>query len=158
MPELKLEDIGLNLEPIDLRILALLAKDCRISYAEIAREVHLSRMAVRERVMRLISRGIIERFTVQINGNKAGINASLFLEVSAMPSKFESVAQKLAAHPRIESVYAMTGKNLLHVHAYLEDFSRIETFIFEDVYKIDGVTAVDFNLMTRRYKSTRLMT
>ena len=62
---LDFDKLGIHLDKTDIRILKLLANDSRISYAEIAREVHLSRMAVRERVMKMLEEGIIERFTVQ---------------------------------------------------------------------------------------------
>ena len=64
---LDFDKLGIHLDKTDIRILKLLANDSRISYAEIAREVHLSRMAVRERVMKMLEEGIIERFTVQLN-------------------------------------------------------------------------------------------
>ena len=63
---LDFDKLGIHLDKTDIRILKLLANDSRISYAEIAREVHLSRMAVRERVMKMLEEGIIERFTVQL--------------------------------------------------------------------------------------------
>ena len=69
---LDFDKLGIHLDKTDIRILKLLANDSRISYAEIAREVHLSRMAVRERVMKMLEEGIIERFTVQLNSKKVG--------------------------------------------------------------------------------------
>ena len=74
--------VGLKLNKIDMDILKLLANDCRISYAEIAREVHLSRMAVRERVMKMTEEGIIEKFTLQLNSSKVGLNTSVFLKIA----------------------------------------------------------------------------
>ena len=68
---LDFDKLGIHLDKTDIRILKLLANDSRISYAEIAREVHLSRMAVRERVMKMLEEGIIERFTVQLNSKKS---------------------------------------------------------------------------------------
>ena len=71
---LEFDKLGIHLDKTDIRILKLLANDSRISYAEIAREVHLSRMAVRERVMKMLEEGIIERFTVQLNSKKVGLD------------------------------------------------------------------------------------
>ncbi|HCX78336.1 MAG TPA: AsnC family transcriptional regulator, partial [Firmicutes bacterium] len=55
-----------NLDSINQKILDLLTKDSRISYAEIARQTHLSRVAVRERINNLISAGIITQFTTVV--------------------------------------------------------------------------------------------
>ena len=43
---LDLYEIGFKLNKVDRQILKLLAKNCRISYIEIAREVYLSRVFV----------------------------------------------------------------------------------------------------------------
>lgn len=150
---LNFDKIELKLNKIDMDILRLLVSDCRISYAEIAREVHLSRMAVRERVVKMTEEGIIEKFTVQLNSPKVGLNTSIFLQITSIPSEIDYVAGELCNHPQIESVYATTGKNELHVHAYVRDFQELNNFIFEEIYKIKAVTEVNFNLITKKYKS-----
>ena len=153
---LNFNKIGLKLNKIDIDILRLLANDCRISYAEIAREVHLSRMAVRERVIKMTEEGIIEKFTVQLNSPKVGLNTAVFLKIVATPSEIDFVANELCKHPQIEWVYATTGKNELHAHGYVKDFQELNNFVFEEVYKIKGVTEVNFNLITKKYKNNRI--
>ena len=76
---LDFDKLGIHLDKTDIKILKLLANDSRISYAEIAREVHLSRMAVRERVMKMVEEGVVERFTVQLDSKKVGLNTPVFL-------------------------------------------------------------------------------
>lgn len=153
---LDFDKLGIRLDKTDIRILKLLANDSRISYAEIAREVHLSRMAVRERVMKMLEEGIVQRFTVQINSKKVGLNTPVFLKVKSVPSKLDEVAQELAKHPKIESVCTMTGKNELYADAFVEDTEKLEQFIIQEIYKIEGVIEVEYNIITKKYKSRRL--
>ena len=155
---LDFDKLGIHLDKTDIRILKLLANDSRISYAEIAREVHLSRMAVRERVMKMLEEGIIEIFTVQLNSKKVGLNTPVFLQVKAIPNKLNDVADELVKHPQIESVYVMTGKNELYAEAFVEDVEGLEKFVFEEIYKIEGITEVEYNIITKKYKSRRLFT
>lgn len=155
---LDFDKLGIHLDKTDIRILKLLANDSRISYAEIAREVHLSRMAVRERVMKMLEEGIIERFTVQLNSKKVGLNTPVFLQLKAIPNKLHDVADELVKHPQIESVYVMTGKNELYAEAFVEDVEGLEKFVFEEIYKIEGITEVEYNIITKKYKSRRLFT
>ena len=155
---LDFDKLGIHLDKTDIRILKLLANDSRISYAEIAREVHLSRMAVRERVMKMLEEGIIERFTVQLNSKKVGLNTPVFLQVKAVPNKLDDVANALEEYSQIESIYAMTGKNELYADAFVEDIESLEKFIFEKIYKIEGITEVEYNIITKKYKSRRLFT
>ncbi|WP_297132040.1 Lrp/AsnC family transcriptional regulator [Terrisporobacter sp.] len=151
--KLDLEGIELKLSKIDIEILKLLISDCRISYAEIAREVNLSRMAVRERVMKMNDAGIIEKFTVRLNSLNIGLNIAIFLQITTNPSEIDKVADKLCEYSRIERVYATTGKNKLHVYGYVKDLEELNNFIFEEIYKINGIIQVDFNIITKTYKN-----
>ena len=96
---LDLDKLGIHIDKTDINILKLLSNDSRISYAEIAREVHLSRMAVRERVMKMVEEGVVERFTVQLDPKQDGLNTPVFLQVEAAPSKLVDVANEVANHP-----------------------------------------------------------
>ena len=150
---LNFNEFGLKLNKIDMDILNLLVNDCRISYAEIAREVHLSRMAVRERVMKMIEDGVIEKFTLQLNSLKVGLDIEVFLVIGTKPMDMDYVAYELCKYPQIESVYTTTGKNELNAHGYVKDFEQLNIFVFEEIYKIKGVAEVNFNLITKKYKS-----
>ena len=115
-------------------------------------------MAVRERVMKMLEEGIIERFTVQLNSKKVGLNTPVFLQVKAVPNKLDDVANALEEYSQIESIYAMTGKNELYADAFVEDIESLEKFIFEKIYKIEGITEVEYNIITKKYKTRRLFT
>ena len=154
---INLYQLGVKLEAIDIEILNLLVNDSRMSYAEIARHVHLSRMSVRDRVNKMLDEGIIERFTVKLNSRKIGLTTSIYLNIQTTPSLFDQVIKELVKYPNIESIYSVTGANALHVHAFLENFSILETFI-DNIYKIKGITEVSFNVMTKKHKSIRLFT
>ena len=150
--------MGRLIEDTDLKILEQMSKDCRMGYAEISREVNLSRMAVRARVLKMIESGLIERFTVILNARKLGLMTSVYLEITASPNKLDAVAKTLALNTKIESVYATTGSPVLHVHAFLENFYTLEEFIFSEIYTIEGIVDVNFSIMTKKYKGTRLFT
>lgn len=60
------------LDRVDREILAVLLDDARISWQTLGDRVHLSPNAVAERVRRLMRRGIIRRFTVDIDQRALG--------------------------------------------------------------------------------------
>ncbi len=60
------------IDRIDREILAILLDDSRISWQTLGDRVHLSPNAVAERVRRLMRRGIIRRFTVDIDQRALG--------------------------------------------------------------------------------------
>ena len=55
------------LDKLDLKIISLLSRDCRISYRNMASIVNLTPNAAKARVSKMISNGIIKNFIVSAN-------------------------------------------------------------------------------------------
>ena len=58
---------GARLDNIDLQIIRLLARDSRTPYKSIAADVGITQGAAKERINKMLSNGIIQRFVVLIN-------------------------------------------------------------------------------------------
>ena len=130
-----------------------MVEDGRRSYVEIAAELNLSRVAVRDRIQNMKESGIIENFTVVINSERVGKGVSAFFEVDCDPSSLVDVAHSLVEIPDVASCYQMTGPSTLHVHVLVEDFPDLERFINEKLYALDGITRVESHVLLRRFKS-----
>ncbi|SDE07019.1 transcriptional regulator, AsnC family [Bhargavaea beijingensis] len=141
------------MDNIDQKILNLLVEDGRRSYVEIAAELNLSRVAVRDRIRNMKEAGIIEKFTVVINSERVGKGVSAFFEVDCEPSSLVEVAHSLVEIPDVASCYQMTGPSTLHVHVLVEDFPDLERFINEKLYALNGITRVESHVLLRRFKS-----
>ncbi|WP_077619875.1 Lrp/AsnC family transcriptional regulator [Bacillus sinesaloumensis] len=143
----------MKIDEIDKRILELLTINGRMSYVDIGKELGLSRVSIRERVNQLIEKGVIEKFSVVINSEKVGKGVSAFFEVDCEPASLVKVAETLANNPSVASCYQMTGPSTLHMHVLVEDFVKLENFINEELYSLDGITRVESHILLRRFKS-----
>lgn len=143
----------MKLDDIDRKIIELLVENGRLSYVELGKRVNLSRVAVRDRVDQLMERGVIEKFTAVINSEKVGKQVSAFFEVDVEPKQLVEVAQNLANNPNVASIYQMTGPSTLHMHVLVEDFGKLENFINEELYSVQGITRVESHVLLRRFKS-----
>ena len=143
-----------KMDDTDYAILELLKEDGRMSYSDIAAEVHLSRVAVRERIATMKNNGVIRGFTTIIDAKAYNKMAAVFLEMEVEPTKLEKVAKKLMENQDIAIVSQHTGAAGLHVHAYIESVDKLSDFLDEYIYSIDGVKSVTSNLLIRQYKTT----
>ncbi|MBE4907291.1 Lrp/AsnC family transcriptional regulator [Bacillus luteolus] len=143
----------MKLDEIDKKILQLLTENGRMSYVDIGKELSLSRVAIRERVNQLMENGVIEKFSVVINSEKVGKGVSAFFEVDCEPASLVKVAEALANNPQVASCYQMTGPSTLHMHVLVEDFVKLENFINEELYSLEGITRVESHILLRRFKS-----
>ncbi|NYV66233.1 Lrp/AsnC family transcriptional regulator [Bacillus sp. Gen3] len=143
----------MKIDDTDRKIMELLTDNGRMSYADIGKQLNLSRVAVRERVNQLMNNGVIEKFTAVINSEKVGKHVSAFFEVDCEPAFLVEVAQKLAENPSVASCYQMTGPSTLHMHVLVDDFSSLENFINNELYGLQGITRVESNILLKRFKS-----
>lgn len=95
------------MDDLDRRILAILRRDSRTPYTEIAGAVGTSEGTVRNRVERLIDDGIIERFTVATRtGNvKAMVEVGVAVDVDTT-----AVSERMADWEDVDFVWQVSGE------------------------------------------------
>lgn len=143
----------LVIDKIDYNILNELEENGRISYAELGRKFDLTRASIRERIVKLEKKGVIEKYTVVINPEKVNKGLSAFFEIDVEPHHLDKVANKLAEEDRVYSLYLMTGVSTLHMHSLLKDNDELEEFMINKIYSQKGITRVRSNIILKRYKS-----
>ena len=141
--------------PLDTKILGLLIKDGRYSFAEIARSLNVSRAHVRERVQKLLDDGVIEQFTAVVNPEKMGKAVSAFFDVKVAPQSIKQIAHDLAAQPEVVSLYVMNDMQSLHMHTLTEDIAMLEQFSANHLFGKEDVRSVDCKTLMSRLKNRR---
>lgn len=116
------------MEEIDRQIVALLAKDGRMSYTDLGKATGLSTSAVHQRVRRLEERGVIKGYTAVVDADAVGLPMTAFVSIKPMDSSQpDDAPDRLADMPEIESCYSVAGDEnyILKVRAakpsHLED-------------------------------------
>jgi Lrp/AsnC family leucine-responsive transcriptional regulator len=144
-----------TLDRTDLRILAVLQGEGRITNAELAERVSLSPSACLRRLQRLEAEGILTGYTAQVDPQAVGLGLQAFVRVQL--TKHESVAVEhfvglVNDWDEVVACYALTGDMdyLLHVYvADLQDFSR---FLLDRLLNAAGVADVNSSFVLRTVK------
>jgi DNA-binding Lrp family transcriptional regulator len=117
----------LQLDETDQRIIASLLEDARASYAEIGAKVALSAPAVKRRVDRLRSNGVIRGYTAVIDPGAVGWTTEAFVELfctgRTSPQQIKAAARK---HPAVVGAYTISGEADALVHLRAVDMSALE--------------------------------
>ena len=142
------------LDEADYRILDILQKDGRITFSDLADQVNLSRSAVRERIKNMQDSGIIRGFTAIIDAKAYEKFASVFMDIEVEPMKINDAAKELMKLKEIAIVSQHTGSTGLHVHAYIDSVDKVSKYLEDNIYTIDGVRDVHFELLVHQYKTT----
>ncbi len=121
--------IQASLDETDRRILRHLVRDARQPIARLARTIGLSESVVRRRIDGLVNTGVIERFTVNIDYEKANnpITVLVGVNVGRMPGP--KVAQALRDIENIVEIYTVAGEFDLIIKIICEDIPCFEEII-----------------------------
>ena len=68
--------------------------------------------------------------------------------------KINDVAKELMKLKEIAIVSQHTGSTGLHVHAYIDSVDKVSKYLEDNIYTIDGVRSVHFELLVHQYKTT----
>ena len=92
------------LDPIDLKILACLKQDSRLSHKQIGERVHRTGQAVGARITQLIEQGIIQRYSIDI-----GYPHKQFIQLFLNDPMFSEIEHILRDFEQIDEAYKVMG-------------------------------------------------
>ncbi len=93
----------------DWRILDVLQRDGRASYAELARAVSMSASAVTERVRRLEEAGIVQGYAAVVDPERIGLPVLAFVRLRYPTGNYKPFHDLVAATPEILEAHHVTG-------------------------------------------------
>jgi Lrp/AsnC family transcriptional regulator, leucine-responsive regulatory protein len=98
-------------EDIDRQILAVLSRDGRMSFTDLARRTGLSVSATHQRVRRLERRGVIRGYAALIDPADAGLPLTAFISIKPFdPAAPDDAPEKLAHLGAIEACHSVAGE------------------------------------------------
>ena len=148
----------MQLDAIDLRILAELQQDGALTNVELARRVHLSPSPCLARVKALESSGVIERYVALASAKALGLGLNVFINISLKEQSKSALAefeQRIAEHDEVMECYLMTGDSDYLIRVAVADMAALERFILEQLTPIPGIEKIrsSFALKQVRYKT-----
>jgi len=142
-----------EVDKLDLKIIRMLREDGRISFTEIAEKLKLSESAIRKRVQALRKKGVIKKFTIEINASKIGINTIAIVGVDVDPTELLEAAQKLCEIKEVRSVATSTGDHMIMTEIWSKDGRELTKIISEKIGTIEGVKKICPAIILEKLKS-----
>ncbi|RLI13933.1 transcriptional regulator [Candidatus Bathyarchaeota archaeon] len=141
------------MDRVDLEILKMLQEDGRIPFTDIAQKLKLSESTIRKRVQALQRKGVIRRFTVEIDPTKIGLRTIAIVGFDVEPTKLLEVAQKLCEIKEIRSVATSTGDHMIMTEIWTRDGRELTRLISNNIGKIDGIKKICPAIILEKLKS-----
>ncbi|QNK03439.1 Lrp/AsnC family transcriptional regulator [Dyella telluris] len=144
-----------TLDRTDLRILAVLQSEGRITNAELADKVSLSPSACLRRLQRLEADGVLTGYSAQVDPQAVGLGLQAFVRVQLAKhesAQVERFVELVNDWPQVVSCYALTGDMDYLLHVYVTDLQDFSRFLLDRLLNASGVADVNSSFVLRTVK------
>jgi Lrp/AsnC family transcriptional regulator, leucine-responsive regulatory protein len=117
------------LDATNLRLLAELQADARLTLAELGRRVGLSSPAVAERVARLEEDGVIRGYHADVDPRALGNTLSAVIRIRPAPRQLPEVARIARETLEVVECHRITGEDCFVLRAHVRDVDHLEEVI-----------------------------
>ena len=147
------------LDRLDLRMLAVLQLEGRISNAELAERVALSPSPCLRRLRTLEERGVVTGYAALVDRRRLGLDIEALVELSLdkrggnMPAG--RLAAAVAAWPEVLECLALTGDKDYLLRVVVPDLDHFSRFVLDKLLKLEGVADVKSSFVLQAVKRVR---
>ena len=127
-----------ELDEVNLRILAALRGEPRLTMAELGRRIGMSSPGVTERVRRLEDSGVIVGYRLDINPSAVGLPVSAYVRVRPNPGSLPRIAQLARQIPEVVECYRVTGEDCFIMKVHIPEVGQLDRLL--DQFLLYGST------------------
>jgi len=147
----------MDLDRIDQKIIRLLEGNSRLSFAELAEEVGLSKTPCWKRVKALEDAGVIRGYSLVVDPAKIGFGLEAFVQVTISPESYVDFEAAVVRHPLIRRCHATTGEDDYVLQIIAVDMTELDELLRKEIALLPGVRRTVTSMITREIKAaTRL--
>lgn len=147
----------ITFDAFDIRLLNALQGNARLTSLELAERVHLSASQCQRRLKKLEDSGVIERYSAQLNREKAGFGVMAIVNVTLEKhgrQRADEFRDSIQSYPQILECWATTGDADYFLKLVAEDLNAFSAFVLDELLNMDIVASVRSSLLLRELKNT----
>ncbi|MFQ5980660.1 MAG: Lrp/AsnC family transcriptional regulator [Candidatus Heimdallarchaeota archaeon] len=134
----------------DYSIVQALRQNAKRPYTEMAKSLGVSDTAIRKRVKKLEKKGIIRKYTVEVDTQRLGYRTAL-IGIDTVPEKLISALDKLNETEEIDALYQSSGDHMIMIEYWFQTPQELSQFI-RGLEQMEGVTKVCPAILLDRIK------
>jgi Lrp/AsnC family leucine-responsive transcriptional regulator len=144
-----------EVDAVDLRILAELQANGKLTNVELAARVHLSPSPCLARVRALEERGVIDRYVALLDPHSVGLNVSVFIQISLekqTKDALEIFESAIRERPEVMECYVMSGASVYLVRVVVDDVQALERLIVDKLTPISVIANIRSSFALKQVK------
>jgi len=145
----------LEIDELDQQILNVLEENGRISYRQLGQKLGIEESTARKRVVRLIEKGVIERFTIDVNEATLGRTITAFITVYPSLKHADEIIKKVVNLDEVIESYNLSGRCGVYLKTTFGDMKTLNEFIAK-IRDIPGVIGIHTCISLETIKKSRV--
>ena len=118
-----------TLDDVDLKIVALLQEDSRLSFNKIGNMLGVSAGTAYNRVKHLEATGVVKGYTIISDPTKLGYELTAIILIQAAGKHLTEVEKEIAKPPNVLAVYDIAGEHDAAIVAKFKDRTSLNDFL-----------------------------
>ncbi|TDN61696.1 AsnC family transcriptional regulator [Paraburkholderia sp. BL10I2N1] len=142
----------ITLDDIDRQLIALLRDNARLPVVTLAKQLHIARATVQNRIARLETNGVIAGYTVRLKPAAETQRIRAVMTIAVDGNRAAEVIRSLRGHPNVTTIHSTNGRWDLIAELRadtLESFDRV----LGAIRMIDGIANTETNILLSTHKT-----
>jgi Lrp/AsnC family transcriptional regulator for asnA, asnC and gidA len=135
----------------DLDLLEALRENSRTPFMELARRFGVTETAVRKRVRKLEERGVIKKYTIDVDMRKMGYELKATIGLDTTPERYMSTIEKLKRMKNVMYLCSCSGDHMIMINRWFRNSDELSAFV-KSLETMEGVTRVCPAVVTQEVK------
>jgi Lrp/AsnC family leucine-responsive transcriptional regulator len=119
------------MDKVNRKIIDILQQNCRISFADLGKNVHLSAPAVAERVKRLESSGLIIGYRALVNVEHLGYPIEVIIQAKVFFGKETTFIQFVKSRSEVIECVNVTGDKAFVLKVIVQTMTKLDALLEE---------------------------
>lgn len=145
----------MDLDPTDIRLLALLQGNAEMTSQELGERLNLSASQAGRRKLRLEQRGVITHYAAQLDPGQMGLDVQAFVQVQLSqhgPVPGRDFARLVDRRPEIVGAWTLTGEADYLLRVWTRDLAGLNRLIHDVILAHPGVGRVQSQIVMEQLK------
>lgn len=142
--------MGTKLDATDLKIVAELQKNARLSNKELAYRVGVAPSTSLERMRRLTSAGVFQGFFADVRPEALGVGLQAIISVRLSMharGQIEHFREHVLSLPEVSALYHVAGANDFMVHVAVKDTDHLRALVMSSFTSLSEVAHIETSLI-----------
>jgi DNA-binding Lrp family transcriptional regulator len=143
-----------EIDEIDQALIRLLSQNARITNAQLAQETGIAQSTCISRVRALVSKGIIQGFTANVDPAALGLGLQVLISVTLRATARQQLSQfmeEMRKLPEVVQVFFLGGSEDFIVHLAVRDSEHVREFVLANLSANPSVANTRTNMVFEHF-------